>query len=235
MLRQASLISLFAALAIGACDPPAEDAAPIEADQPNPVEAESIHPVVAEAEALANSLESRQLAMAADLRAAIDARDADATGAALSELGRNLAEMRGSTFQGALVEAVRWFSSAELSELRREVDARRVIPALEVLLDVRDGAAVHRLRESYGSGPGAERFEAAFSLSLSWSNAASNLSYGEIDCALTIDGVPAEPSPVALTFGSHTIGCEGGAVLLFDAHSLSHQLNLQSGELRVSP
>ncbi|MFT6395390.1 MAG: hypothetical protein ACJAYU_000132 [Bradymonadia bacterium] len=122
-----------------------------------------------------------------------------------------------------------------MAELRSVVDARRVIPALEVLLDVRDGAAVHRLRDSYRAGPGAERFQAAFSLSLSWTNATSSLTYTELGCPLLIDGAPASESPVGLTYGSHTVGCQGGAVFLFVADSLSHGLSLENGELRVVP
>ncbi len=235
--RQALLLLSVLTLSIGACDPPAEEATP-EApaqEETEPETTEAADPVLAEAAELANSLQSRQLELAADLRSALDASDAAATGAVLAELGRSLAEMRGSTFDGTLVEAVRWFASAEMSGLRGAVDARRVIPALEVLLDVRDGAAVHRLRDSYGVGPGAERFQAAFSLSLSWSNAPSSLSYGDVGCPLLIDGTPAEASPVALTYGSHTLACDGGAVFLFVANAIAHQVTLQSSELRVEP
>lgn len=237
MVRQAPLRNLLAGFLFvaSACvsdaDPPSPPApAPLEAEEP--AQADPIGEN--ERSEATNELQARQLAIAADLRAAVDASDADAAGSALAELGRSLSELRGSQLDGTLVDAVRWFSSAEAVELRAAVDGRRVVPALELLLDVRDGAAIDRLNDSYGEGAAAERFRAALSLSLSWSNAAATIHSPGGDCDFVLDGDAVDQSPSAVIFGSHTVSCGAGPTSLVLADSLVHEMHLVAGELRLA-
>ena len=163
----------------------------------------------------------------------MDDRDRDRAQQALSLLGRSLGELRGGTYSEPLVSSVRWFAAGDHADFRATIDGRRVVAALELLLDIRDGAAIHRLHESYGEGAAAERFRGGFSLSLSWSNAPSTLLHPEIECELRVNGEPAEGESTSLVYGSNTVACGDASPWLFVASEQAHLARLTEDGVRV--
>lgn len=157
--------------------------------------------------------------LAALLVDALERDDAGDVGVALRALGRRLGEYRADRYEVPLVRAVQWFATAEQVDLRRRVDGRFVVPALEVLLDVRDGAAIDRLHASYENSPAAAAFSGARAQSLTFRASAARLEVGELpeSCELFVDAAPSGAAPIP--FGSHTIRCNGAPPHLFEIHA----------------
>lgn len=219
--------TLLAALLLAACrcDGPAEPSGPDEEPDSaaTPAEPEATGgSATPEHTTGIDELDSLEEQIAADLLAAIDADDPDGVADALSRLGRALGQLRGGTYTEALVSSVRWFCSGEQAGLRARIDARRVIAALEVMLDVRDGAAIDRLRQSYEAGVAGDRFTAASRLALSWSNAAATIQHGGVPCEVTVNGSAVRGDSTLVPFGSNTIACAGADPFLFVATRLVH-------------
>ena len=150
---------------------------------------------------------------------------------ALRTLGRRLSEYRADRYEASLVGAIQWFSAAENRGLRGRVDGRFAVPAFEVLLDVRDAAAVGRLGDSYRHGPAAAAVEGAISLSRSFATAAGRLHARGATCVLSLDGQPlaATDSP-SVTIGSHTLACADQPPRLFVAEALDYDVVVQDGQ-----
>lgn len=142
---------------------------------------------------------------------AVRAGDRMRTGRLLDALGRRLSVWRGAGLDDATITAVQRFASAEAGALRRRVDPRRVLPALEVLMDTGDAAALLRVtgeREGRAAG-------------LAWTAArqvgeARSVHEGDVrfagGCELEWDGEPrgADAASFRATIGSHGARCAGG-------------------------
>lgn len=181
-----------------------------------------------------DELDQLEVQIAADLIAAIDADDPQATGDALGRLAHALGELRAGTYTQQLVHAVRYFCAGDHADLRSRVDARFVMAALEVMLDVRDGAAIDRLRQSYEGGVAGDRFVAASRLALSWSNTSSTVRHEGVGCDLTVNGLPARGDSTLVSFGSNTIACGDDPPTMFVATRLVHVVHPTPDGLRVA-
>jgi hypothetical protein len=175
-----------------------------------------------------DEFEELEMRIADGLSSAIEFGDVAATQEALSLLGRSLGQLRAGHYSEAFVHAIRWFAAGDNADFRARIDGRRVVAVLEVLLDIRDGAAIHRLHESYGVGPAAERFRAGFGLALSWSNAPSTLLHSQVGCDLSINGVAAEGESTQVLYGSNTVSCDGERARIFVASNPVHRVRRTS-------
>lgn len=170
--------------------------------------------------------------LAALLTDALDAEDADGVTLALHALGRNLSVYRSGRYEEPLVRALQRFASAEATGVRDAVDGRAAIPLCEVLLDIRDRAALERIAASYAEGPASARLSQMRALAARVRPDLAMLtpSVSE-DCSLSVDGEPVS-GPVGVSYGSHTAACGDGPPWPFIADQPAYRI-VQSGETLV--
>lgn len=170
--------------------------------------------------------------LAALLTDALDAEDAAAVTLALHALGRNLSVYRSGRYEEPLVRSLQRFASAESEPVRAAVDGRAAIPLCEVLLDIRDRAALERISASYADGPAGARLTQMTDLAARVRPDMAMLTPA-VDgaCELLVDGEPVS-GPVGVSFGSHTAACGDGPSWPFIADQPGYRI-VQSGETLI--
>lgn len=154
---------------------------------------------------------------------------------ALRALGRAMSEYRAGRYQASLVRAVQWFTAEEHRAVRARLDGRVVVPALELLLDVRDMAAITRLQAEFRTGPAAEMFAGALRQIESLGLPPASLDRSALDaCELLVDGRPFDPD-VPIRPGSHTLRCGDGPPALVELASGAHTVSGAPAALVVAP
>ncbi|MCB9508249.1 MAG: hypothetical protein H6700_05965 [Myxococcales bacterium] len=162
-----------------------------------------------------------QLALAALFVEAADTANSAQLELALRALGRTLGELRAGQYDEALVDAVRRLASPGRVAATTRVDGRTIVPAVELLLDIGDGAAIERLTEPYQAGAFAPLFSGSRALAARWQGAVTLRAGQDIaalvpSCALRLDGADAV-LPASLTRGSHEVACGDGPARVFVA------------------
>lgn len=157
-----------------------------------------------------NGGESQQ-AWAALMERALQNRDREQTELMLRELARRMSVWRPAGWEAPTVKAVQRWAAASTSAQRQSIDPRAYVPALELLIDIGDAAAIERLVGDDTGGAAADSFDAARAV------AASIVPNGtldvKLDCNLRVDGDPVPPPPIGLRPGSHEFACVGGPTI----------------------
>lgn len=161
-----------------------------------------------------------QAGWAALLEAAVASADPVRAARALDALGRRLSVWRGAGLAPELVTAVQRFGSAEAQATRLAIDARRIVPALEVLIDVGDAAALVRVtRERSGRAAGAA-WASARAVGQDREQHGGSVQFAG-GCALAWNGHNRGEAPTTFreTMGSHSAGCAGGHRTIIPVHA----------------
>ena len=149
-----------------------------------------------------------QVGWAELMRLAVQRGDSRAAELTLRELARRMSVWRAQGWEPAAVRAVQRWAAPSNQEARLLVDPRTVVPALELLIDVGDAAALERLVGERDAGPAEAAFRSAVTV------AASILPDAHIeapaDCALVVDGVDTDASSARVRPGSHEVRCAQG-------------------------
>lgn len=142
--------------------------------------------------------------VSAPLLLAVETQDPEVAEEALRTLSRNLATWRRRPTPD-LVEAVRAFAGASSAPLWRQVDARFVPPAIELLLEIRDMAAVARLTSAFAESAAEPALRGPRALVARDTTPRAGIE-AEPGCALHVDGAPVDGAADVLV-GSHQAGC----------------------------
>lgn len=152
--------------------------------------------------------ERSQSGWAALLEKAVAADDAVATARALDALGTHLSVWRGEGLDVRVVEAIQRLAVEEAAPLRRRVDARRLVPALEVLMDVGDGAALARVTGSQDGRAADPMWRAAAGVAEQRSRFTGRVTFSG-GCVLRWNGQPqqAQAADWEAPIGTHSAAC----------------------------
>lgn len=142
------------------------------------------------------------------MRLSVQRGDPRAAELTLRELARRMSVWRAQGWEPVVVRAVQRWAAPSNQAARLPVDPRMVVPALELLIDVGDAAALERIVGEREAGPAEAAFRSAATV------AASILPDAYIeapeDCALVVDGVAAASNSARVRPGSHEVRCAEG-------------------------
>ena len=142
--------------------------------------------------------------VAAPLLLGVETQDPELVEEALRTLSRNLAVWRRRPAP-VLVESVRAFAASSSAPVWAQIDARFVPPAIELLLEIRDMAAVARLTTAFAESAAEPMLRGPRALVARDTTPRARID-AEPGCALHVDGAAADGSAEVLV-GSHQVGC----------------------------
>lgn len=212
-----------------ACAPAAQDpATPQAAVEPAPPNDAAAAPLVAP-----RRTNGTQAEWAEHLHAALADEDPFAVARALDALGANLAAWRGEGLDARVAEAVQRLAVAEAAPLRRRIDPRRLVPALEVLIDVGDGAALERVTGERDGRAAEPLWSGAASVATRRTAYTGRVVFGG-GCALRWNGEPRTAAPASweAPMGTHSAACGTSAPHVVPVHAdLELRLHAVDGAL----